>query len=139
MKKHARQIIKIDEAKCNGCGACVPACKEGVLKIIDGKARLVSEIYCDGLGACLGECPTGALTIETRSAEHFDESAVAARLGASSATPDLPCGCPGTMVRTIGCHPEWLRSLPAGRQGSRFTNYGGCDAKVGLRSVWLYL
>ncbi len=102
MKK--RQIIKIDEAKCNGCGACVPGCKEGALKIIDGKARLVSEVYCDGLGACLGECPTGALTIETRTAEDFDETAVETYLATSSAPakkPDLPCGCPGTMVRTL--------------------------------------
>ncbi len=59
-----RQIIKIDEEKCDGCGLCVPACAEGAIQIIDGKAKLVSEVYCDSLGACLGECPRGAITIE---------------------------------------------------------------------------
>lgn len=105
MTKVTRQIIKIDEDKCDGCGACVPACKEGALQIIDGKARLVSEVYCDGLGACLGDCPTGALTIEEREADEFDEKAVEAFSGHE----DLPCGCPGTMAREI----ERKESAPA--------------------------
>jgi len=71
--KIVREIINIDEDKCDGCGACVPACAEGALQIIDGKAKLVSEVYCDGLGVCLGECPQGAITIEKRAAEEFDE------------------------------------------------------------------
>ena len=75
MAKSVRQIIKIDEDRCNGCGLCVPSCAEGALQIIDGKARLVSDKFCDGLGACLGECPQGALTFETRQADDFDEAA----------------------------------------------------------------
>lgn len=68
-----RQIIKIDDAKCNGCGLCASACAEGAIQIVEGKARLVSEIFCDGLGACLGECPLGAISVEEREADAYDE------------------------------------------------------------------
>jgi len=71
-----RDILKIDEELCTGCGLCVPNCHEGALQIIDGKVRLVSELMCDGLGACIGYCPEGAISIETREAEPYDERKV---------------------------------------------------------------
>lgn len=83
MATRTRQIITIDEEKCNGCGLCVGACHEGALQIVDGKAKLVSETYCDGLGACLGDCPQGAITIETREAEDFNEAAAMAHVAAT--------------------------------------------------------
>ena len=71
-----RDIIKIDEELCNGCGLCIPNCHEGALQMIDGKARLISDLMCDGLGACIGHCPQGAITIEKREAEAYNEVAV---------------------------------------------------------------
>ncbi|MEI6846773.1 MAG: 4Fe-4S binding protein [Chlorobiaceae bacterium] len=71
-----REIITIDEKRCTGCGACIPGCPEGALQVIDGKARLVSDLFCDGLGACIGHCPTGAMKIESREAEPYDEKRV---------------------------------------------------------------
>lgn len=92
-----RKIVEIDEEKCTGCGLCIPACKEGAIQIVDGKAKLVSDKYCDGLGDCLGHCPEGAIKIIEREADEFNEEAVQERLqeledeeGCSAA------GCPGS-------------------------------------------
>lgn len=71
-----REMVKIDETLCDGCGLCVPGCHEGALQVIDGKARLISDLMCDGLGACLGHCPQGAITIEKREAEAYNETKV---------------------------------------------------------------
>lgn len=99
-----RKIIKIDENKCNGCGACAAACHEGAIEIIDGKAVLTREDYCDGLGDCLPECPVGAIRFEEREAPAYDEAAVLAAKqkkmkGQGIKMPHT--GCPGTQVRQI--------------------------------------
>lgn len=75
-----REIINIDEDKCNGCGLCIPNCPEGALQVIDGKARLISDLFCDGLGACIGHCPEGAIEVEKREAEPYDERRVMANI-----------------------------------------------------------
>lgn len=95
-----RKIIKIDENKCNGCGACAAACHEGAIEMVNGKAKLTREDYCDGLGDCLPACPTDAITFEEREAPAYDEEAVRrAKAGKHGGT--LPCGCPGTQSRAI--------------------------------------
>ncbi len=95
-----RKIIRIDEEKCNGCGACAEACHEGAIGMVNGKARLLRDDYCDGLGDCIPACPVDAITFEEREAAPYDEAAVQANM-ACETKGDLPCGCPGSNVRTI--------------------------------------
>lgn len=100
-----RTVVSIDEDLCNGCGECVPACEEGAIQVVQGKARLLSDGLCDGLGACLGHCPQGAIEVESREAAPFDEEAVRRHLA------DLEAGASRTSVLTHW--PVQLRLLPA--------------------------
>ncbi|MEW5895088.1 MAG: 4Fe-4S binding protein [Candidatus Omnitrophota bacterium] len=93
-----RLIIKIDENKCNGCGACITDCHEGALEIVNGKAKLVKESLCDGLGACMGTCPAGALTIEERDVDAFDEHEARMTEGHAHHAHQ-PHVCPGSMMK----------------------------------------
>lgn len=112
-----RKIIEIDEELCDGCGQCIPDCREGALVLVDGKARLVAERLCDGLGACLGVCPTGALKVIEREAEAFDEAEVQRRMRAQQAAPG-PCAAHNAArdldaASSALCHwPVQLRLVP---------------------------
>lgn len=103
-----RKIIKIDDEKCIGCGICADACHEGAIGIVNGKAKLLREDYCDGLGDCLPTCPTEAISFEEREAPAYNEKAVQTAKKQKSAEK-LPCGCPGSLTKTI-CHKDAVAS-----------------------------
>lgn len=97
-----RQMIQIDEEKCNGCGLCVGACHESALALVDGKAKLIRDDYCDGLGNCLPACPTGAITFVQREAAAFNKEEVEKNMKqAAATTAPMHGGCPGSMAKAI--------------------------------------
>ena len=122
-----RNIVKIDEQKCNGCGLCIPACAEGAIQIIDGKARLVKDIYCDGLGACLGNCPQDAITIIQRDAENFNEKAAEEHVkrtqvaSTTSSDSSEPISCPSE--KAIQLDKEKQPSTTTGKMKTRLSTW----------------
>ena len=127
-----RKIIKIDEEKCNGCGACAAACHEGAIEMVDGKAALTREDYCDGLGDCLPACPAGAISFEEREAPAYDEAAVQSAKAAKTKT--LPCGCPGTQVKAI--RPGAETAAVCGPQTSQLSQWPVQIKLVPVNAPW---
>jgi Pyruvate/2-oxoacid:ferredoxin oxidoreductase delta subunit len=111
-----RNIIRIDQEKCNGCGQCVIGCAEGAIQLVNGKAALISETYCDGLGACIGECPVGALTIEEREAPEYNQTEVDNHLANIGRLPHSACPGSATVaqspVAALGNWPVQLSLVP---------------------------
>ena len=120
-----RKVIRIDEEKCNGCGACITECQEGALQIVNGKAKLVKESFCDGLGACIGECPEGALEIIEREADEFDERAVDEHMRQTEPERHVQGheadGCPGAALFEFA--PEEDAALKEGSRPSALSQW----------------
>lgn len=124
-----RDLIVIDEEKCDGCGLCITACHEGALQMVHGKAKLISESYCDGLGDCLPECPTGAITIEKREAKEYDEAEVKRRIAVKGAPEPPACSCPSTISRSINKETENIQTQKYVDGGSQLTQWP-CQLKL---------
>ncbi len=126
-----RPIIEINEALCDGCGACVISCAEGAIQISGGKARVVKEEFCDGLGACIGTCPTGALKIVEREAPAFDEAAAMAHVKAGPVQTSVPKGAPALPVALShgGC-PGSRALVQEHAQDAKPSNDAGLPARV---------
>ena len=121
-----RNIVEIDEEKCDGCGLCVISCAEGALEIRDGKARIIKEIYCDGLGACIGECPQGALKIVMRESDPFDEEATEEHMKSlrdRQPAKEVDLGCPGAKLVHFQSHAPATAGRQLGSQTSELRNW----------------
>ncbi len=132
-----RQVIKIDEDLCIGCGLCVNACQEGAIGLVDGKAKLLREDHCDGLGRCLPNCPVEAISFETRDVPVFDKSnknnvEVDDMVENNKEVETLACGCPGTHAKTFdrsGAHEHHTHAQPAAINTSQLQQWP-CQIKL---------
>ena len=120
-----RRIIRIDQEKCNGCGACAAACHEDAIAMVDGKAQLMRDDYCDGLGDRLPACPTEAITFMEREAAAYDEKAVMEnkRRKMREQGMTLSCGCPGSQSRNIQREAAPAAEAPRAEQASRLSQW----------------
>jgi Fe-S-cluster-containing hydrogenase component 2 len=121
-----RNIVEIDEEKCDGCGLCVISCAEGALEIRDGKAKIIQEIYCDGLGACIGECPQGALEIVMKESDSFDEKATEEHIKSlrdKQPPKEVEVGCPGAKLIHFQSQAPAAAVHEAGGQTSELRNW----------------
>jgi len=136
--KTMREIVRIDEDRCDGCGLCVPNCAEGAIRVVNGKARLVADNLCDGLGNCLGTCPNDAITIEERPADEFDTQAVSVHVKAETRRHEhahAPASgeglsCPGSSLRKLS--PRTGAQGPAQDAPSRASSLGQWPVQLAL-------
>lgn len=134
-----REIVQIDEEKCDGCGECVPACHEGALKVVDGKVKLLADHLCDGLGDCLGECPRGAIRIDRREADDFDEDAVAVHLKQRDVDPSRVGAVPISPSPGGGCPSNQFVQLDPGRSPGQQDHQGDATSQLSHWPVQLRL